>query len=414
MDLDCNDGRARSQRTLTAQRGSCRRRCGGSSSTSRRPTSSPPRGRRNGHRAGWRRRRAGPRRRAPQAARAARRRLPGDGADADRAAQHRLRRRSSPSTGVAAGPPGRGAGADRPLGLRQDDAPAVAQPARRPDPDARCAAAGSCSTAGRRRARRHPPPAPRRHALPAAEPVPDERLRQRRVRLARRGARSGRSAASSSRRSPRRLQRAGLFEEVKDNLEPPRAARSRAASSSGSASPASLAVRPEVLLLDEPCSALDPISTAVIEEQIVKLRAEVAIVIVTHNLQQAQRSPTSVAFMYLGDLVEYGRRRAGLRRPASGAHARVRQRRVRLTSRARSPASRSRRSRRRVALAGCESTQDEERQSSRPRAPRCSRPGGRQDRQGSRARSRSCDRGLVGERRPRAVAVELRNDSNEA
>jgi phosphate transport system ATP-binding protein len=61
-----------------------------------------------------------------------------------------------------------------------------------------------------------------------------------------------------------------------------------------------------VLLMDEPCSALDPISTAAIEEQIIQLRSEVAIVIVTHNLQQAQRVADRVGFMYLGDLVEYG------------------------------------------------------------------------------------------------------------
>ena len=67
-----------------------------------------------------------------------------------------------------------------------------------------------------------------------------------------------------------------------------------------------LAVEPEVLLLDEPCSALDPRSTAVIEELIVSLADELAVVIVTHNLQQAQRIADRVAFMYLGELVEYG------------------------------------------------------------------------------------------------------------
>src|SRR5581483_8761177 len=67
-----------------------------------------------------------------------------------------------------------------------------------------------------------------------------------------------------------------------------------------------LAANPEVLLLDEPCSALDPISTKVIEDLIVKLREEVAVVIVTHNLQQASRVADYVAFMYLGELVEYG------------------------------------------------------------------------------------------------------------
>ena len=61
-----------------------------------------------------------------------------------------------------------------------------------------------------------------------------------------------------------------------------------------------------MLLLDEPCSALDPQSTKVIEDLIVKLRDEVAVVIVTHNLQQAYRIADCVAFMYLGELVEYG------------------------------------------------------------------------------------------------------------
>ncbi len=60
-----------------------------------------------------------------------------------------------------------------------------------------------------------------------------------------------------------------------------------------------------MLLLDEPCSALDPQSTQVIEDLIVKLRDDVAVVIVTHNLQQAYRVADHVAFMYLGDLVEY-------------------------------------------------------------------------------------------------------------
>jgi phosphate transport system ATP-binding protein len=68
----------------------------------------------------------------------------------------------------------------------------------------------------------------------------------------------------------------------------------------------SLAVRPEVLLLDEPCSALDPLSTATIEDLIMGLRSELAVVIVTHNLQQAQRIADRVAFMYLGELVESG------------------------------------------------------------------------------------------------------------
>ena len=61
-----------------------------------------------------------------------------------------------------------------------------------------------------------------------------------------------------------------------------------------------------MLLLDEPCSALDPRSTEIIEDLILQLKQEVAIVIVTHNLQQAARVGDRVAFMYLGEMVEYG------------------------------------------------------------------------------------------------------------
>ena len=101
------------------------------------------------------------------------------------------------------------------------------------------------------------------------------------------------------------LHRAGLFEEVKDNLDHPALALS-GGQQQRLCIARSLAVQPEVLLLDEPCSALDPLSTQVIEETIVSLRSEIAIVIVTHNLQQAQRVADHVAFMYLGDLIEYG------------------------------------------------------------------------------------------------------------
>jgi len=101
------------------------------------------------------------------------------------------------------------------------------------------------------------------------------------------------------------LERAGLWDEVSDNLDHP------ALSLSGGQQQRlciarSLAVHPEVLLLDEPCSALDPISTTIIEETVVGLKDEMAIVIVTHNLQQAERVADQVGFMYLGDLVEYG------------------------------------------------------------------------------------------------------------
>jgi phosphate transport system ATP-binding protein len=101
------------------------------------------------------------------------------------------------------------------------------------------------------------------------------------------------------------LSRAGLFDEIADDLNRP-ALRLSGGQQQRLCIARALAAKPEVLLLDEPCSALDPISTATIEELIVGLRESVAIVIVTHNLQQAQRVADHVAFMHLGELVEYG------------------------------------------------------------------------------------------------------------
>jgi phosphate transport system ATP-binding protein len=101
------------------------------------------------------------------------------------------------------------------------------------------------------------------------------------------------------------LVRAGLYDEVSSDLGHP-ALRLSGGQQQRLCIARSLAVNPEVLLLDEPCSALDPISTATIEELIVRLREDVAIVIVTHNLQQAMRVADYVGFMYLGELVEYG------------------------------------------------------------------------------------------------------------
>jgi phosphate transport system ATP-binding protein len=101
------------------------------------------------------------------------------------------------------------------------------------------------------------------------------------------------------------LQRAGLYDEIGGDLERP-ALKLSGGQQQRLCIARALAANPEVLLLDEPCSALDPISTAIIEELIVGLRDSVAIVIVTHNLQQAFRVADHVAFMHLGELVEYG------------------------------------------------------------------------------------------------------------
>lgn len=101
------------------------------------------------------------------------------------------------------------------------------------------------------------------------------------------------------------LRRAGLWDEVADKLDHP-ALRLSGGQQQRLCIARALAAKPEVLLLDEPCSALDPKSTEIIEDLIIRLKDQVAIVIVTHNLQQAQRVSDYVAFMYLGDLVEYG------------------------------------------------------------------------------------------------------------
>lgn len=76
-----------------------------------------------------------------------------------------------------------------------------------------------------------------------------------------------------------------------------------------------IAVEPEVILFDEPCSALDPISTAKIEELIMGLRGKFTQVIVTHNMQQAQRVADYTAFMYLGELIEFGETRQIFEKP---------------------------------------------------------------------------------------------------
>jgi phosphate transport system ATP-binding protein len=101
------------------------------------------------------------------------------------------------------------------------------------------------------------------------------------------------------------LRRAGLWEEVKDRLS-----ESGTALSGGQQQrlciARAIAVDPEVILMDEPASALDPIATAKIEELIHELRGRYAIVIVTHNMQQAARVSQRTAFFHLGNLVEYG------------------------------------------------------------------------------------------------------------
>ncbi len=101
------------------------------------------------------------------------------------------------------------------------------------------------------------------------------------------------------------LRKAALWNEVKDKL-----GQSGASLSGGQQQrlciARGIAIKPEVLLLDEPCSALDPISTAKVEELIAELKSDYTVVIVTHNMQQAARVSDCTAYMYLGDLVEFG------------------------------------------------------------------------------------------------------------
>ena len=157
--------------------------------------------------------------------------------------------------------------------------------------------------AGGRRRRRPPLD---RDGVPEAEPVPDDVDRGRtsppglRLTGAKRGddRGEGRARRCEAPASGTRSRTA--------STRPERA--SRAASSSASASPAALAVDPEVLLMDEPCSALDPVATLKIEELIGELKEQVTIVIVTHNMQQAARVADTTAFMLDGELSR-GRRR---------------------------------------------------------------------------------------------------------
>ena len=113
------------------------------------------------------------------------------------------------------------------------------------------------------------------------------------------------SKADLDNRIEESLRRSALWNEVKDKLH-----TSGLGLSGGQQQrlcvARGVAVRPEVLLLDEPASALDPISTAKLEETIVELKADITIVIVTHNLQQAARISDNAAFMYLGRLIEFG------------------------------------------------------------------------------------------------------------
>ena len=113
------------------------------------------------------------------------------------------------------------------------------------------------------------------------------------------------SRADRDRLIEKSLRQAALWYEVRDHLKRPGAGLSGGQQQRLCVARA-IAVDPEILLMDEPCSALDPISTARIEELLLELKSDYTIVIVTHNMQQAARCSDYTAFMYTGNLIEFG------------------------------------------------------------------------------------------------------------
>ena len=101
------------------------------------------------------------------------------------------------------------------------------------------------------------------------------------------------------------LQKSGIWDEVKDRMDAPGTSLS-GGQQQRLCIARTIAINPEVILMDEPCSALDPIATAIVEELIEELKERYAIVIVTHSMQQAARVSQKTAFFHLGEILEYG------------------------------------------------------------------------------------------------------------
>ncbi len=151
-----------------------------------------------------------------------------------------------------------------------------------------------------------------RHGVPEAQPLPQVHIREHRLRPpSARFRRTRRGSISSYNKQQLKdivewsLKRAALWEEVSDRLD-----KSAYNLSGGQQQrlciARALAIKPEIILFDEPCSALDPIATAKIEDLLIDLKKDYTVLIVTHNMQQAARVADRTAYFYLGELIEFG------------------------------------------------------------------------------------------------------------
>ena len=141
---------------------------------------------------------------------------------------------------------------------------------------------------------------PRRHGVPEPNPFPKSIYENCRLRSRIHGLAADRVGSQTHAAAA-----AGLWEEVKDRLQQPGTSLS-GGQQQRLCIARTIAVNPEVILMDEPCSALDPIATARIEDLMEELRQSYAIVIVTHSMQQAARVSQRTAYFHLGDLIEVG------------------------------------------------------------------------------------------------------------
>ena len=178
--------------------------------------------------------------------------------------------------------------------------------------------------------RREQGPREDRHGVSEADPLSDVGPRQHQFRRARSTRSLSRARHGRARRNGR-CEKAALWDEVKDKLRQDGTALSGGQQQRLCIARA-VAVKPEVLLLDEPASALDPISTQKIEQLISELKSEYTIAVVTHNMQQAARVSDYTAFMYLGRVVEFGDTKTLFTHPTRAADGGVHHGEVRMST----------------------------------------------------------------------------------